>query len=470
MFTFLSRFRRQTAVLTALALVASVLVAVPVSAADDPEPSLKSKFSACVGDATEDRGFTDVLDTSNNAGDINCIAYYNITMGKSATTYDPLASVTREEMALFLTRLAKRVGIPMVADPADPGFTDIGDLPEESQTAIAQLKELGITKGNNASGTTYGPGGQVTRGQMALFIARLMKDMTPYGGDKSTDAHTPSDVDDLDSDDVGSPFTDLDRATKETYDAITNLYELGIIATGISETGYAPSASIRRDHMASFMTGVMDHSNLRPAGLSIQASDPSSFGENTGSVVASVRDDNFAAVPDQTVEIFGSADGAFDEDGACKTATGSCTWNDGNDEELTDESGNITTDGGAARGKTHMYYAWIGTEDEEKFDVDDTDHVYVKVESMNEELALKVTTSISEHADGYTADLDRGGSVTVTVQLVDTAADNGAAADGAKDVARAGIEIDVERDTLNRPQTRIVHHSRRGRSCTTTLG
>ena len=78
----------------------------------------------------------------------------------------------------------------------------------------------------------------------------------------------------------------------------------------------------------------------------------------------------------------------------------------------------------------------------------------VSVESINEEQALKVTTSISKNADGFTADLDRGGSVTVTIQLVDTAvtateaqADNtlteGAAAEGAKNVARAGIEITV---------------------------
>ena len=446
MFTFLSRFRRQTAVLTALALVASVLVAVPVSAADDPEADLEATFSACVGDAMGDAGFADVPDNHANAGDIDCIAYYGITRGTGDGTYSPLMSVTREQMALFLIRLADRVGIEMVSDPDDAGFTDIGDLSDESQTAINQLADLDITKGNNASGTTYGPADNVTRGQMALFIDRLMDQMTPYGGADSTDAHTPSDVDDLDSDDIGSPFTDLDRVTKETYDAITSLWELGV-ASGISDTGYAPAASIRRDHMAAFMTGVMGHSNLRPAGLSIQASVPSSFGENTGSVVVSVRDDDFAAVPDQTVEIFGSDAGAFDEDGACKSATGACTWNDGNDERLTDESGNIVSDGGAARGKTHVYYAWIGSEDEEEFDVDDTDHVSVSVVSMNEELAMKVTTSISEHADGFTADLDKGGSVTVTVQLVDTAIESGdnagAAAEGAKDVARAGIKISV---------------------------
>ena len=190
MFTFLSRFRRQTAVLTALALVASVLVAVPVSAADDPKPSLEATFSACVGAAAEDAGFTDVLDGHGNAGDINCIAYYGVTKGTSASTYSPLTSVTREHMALFLTRLAGLVGIEMVSDPDDPGFTDTGDLSNESQTAIAQLADLEITQGT--SDTTYSPGDSVRRDHMALFIKRLMNKMTPIGGADSCSATTPN--------------------------------------------------------------------------------------------------------------------------------------------------------------------------------------------------------------------------------------------------------------------------------------
>ena len=68
------------------------------------------------------------------------------------------------------------------------------------------------------------------------------------------------------------------------------------------------------------------------------------------------------------------------EDGACKMPATACEWNDGTDEELTDESGNIVSDGGAPDGETATYYAWIGSEDEEEFDIDDTDHVSVTVD------------------------------------------------------------------------------------------
>ena len=437
MFAFFNRSRRHVAVLTALAMVASVLVAAPAVAADDPEPDLEATFTACVDVPSAE--FTDVPAAHSNTGDIDCIAYYGITMGTGDGNYSPSMAVTREHMALFLTRLAARVGIEMVSDPGDPGFTDIGDLSANSQTAIAQIADLEITSGTG-DGTTYSPADHVERGHMALFLFRLMNLMTPYGGADSTDAHTPSDVDDEDSDDIGSPYTDIRSVTVRTNDAITALYELGVVS-GISATAYAPTASITRAAMAEFMAGVMDHSNLRPAGLSMQVSDPSSFGRNEGDAVVSVRDDSFAAVADQVVDIFL---GDFDEDGAC---TPDCVWNDGTDEELTDEDGNIVSEGGAARGKTATYYAWIGSEDEEEFDVDDTDHVSVEVESKNEEQAMKVTTSLSDNADENTADLDKGGSVTITVQLVDTAQTTGenigqADAD-AKDVARAGIEITV---------------------------
>jgi len=211
------KYRRHIAVLAALAMVASVMVAAPAVAAD-PEPDYGATFDAC--GAAPDSGFEDIPSNHANAGDINCIAYYGITKGTSATTYSPLMSVSREHMALFLTRLAGLVGIDVSDDPNDPEFTDTGELSDESQTAIAQLADLGITKGT--SETTYSPGDGVTRGQMALFISRLMNHMTPQadgaiGLSTTTQyGYTPSDVADNDKKaDIKSSFTDLGRATKD---------------------------------------------------------------------------------------------------------------------------------------------------------------------------------------------------------------------------------------------------------------
>ena len=447
MFASIRRIRRQIAVLTALSLLASVLVAVPaVAADDDPKQDYLATFSAC--DDAPSSGFEDVPSNHANAGDIDCIAYYGITKGTSATTYSPLMSVSREHMALFLTRLAGLVEIEIASDPADAGFTDIGDLSAESQTAINQLADLGITQGTSAS--TYSPGDSVTRGHMALFISRLMDLMDPMAENSNTVfGYTPEDVvdvaDDADTEadeskTVKSPFTDLQSSTKEAYDAITALWELGV-ASGISATSYAPDASITRAAMAEFMAGVLDHSNARPAGVTIQASKTWAFGDINDSVVAvSYRDDSFAPMVDVSVKIFASGNdvdagvGSFNEDGGC-TDVAECAWTD--DESLTDASGNIYETGTVSDGKTNTYYAWMGDADadENDFDVDTSPHATVTLSSTTDATDLKVTTDINSNStNGNTEDIDGDGSVTITVQLVDG---TGAA------VAKSGVTVNI---------------------------
>ncbi len=442
MFATLSRLRRRVAVLTALAMVASVLVAVPVAAADDdPKMDYKATFDACVGVGSAD--FEDVPASHANAGDIDCIAYYGITKGTSATTYSPVMSVTREHMALFLTRLAGLVGIDLASDPDDAGFTDIGDLSAESQTAINQLADLDITQGTG--GGNYSPDASVKRAHMALFIARLMDHMDPMAENKdNVFGYTPEkvvDKDDTDSTDdmddsktVKSPFTDINGVTKEAYDAINALWELGV-ASGIGPTSYSPDASITRAAMAEFMAGVLDHSNARPAGVSIQAAKTSDFGGYTTRVAVSYRDDSFAPMVDVSVKVFDSEMvGAFNDDGGCATAS-DCAWTE--DESLTDASGNIFQDGTVADGKKNTYYAWMGDADadENDFDVDTSPHATVTLSSTTDATDLKVTTDINENStNGNTVDIDATSSVTLTAQLVD--------GDG-NPVAKSGVEVNI---------------------------
>ncbi len=470
MFTFSGRFRRRVAVLSVLSLLASVLVVAASAVAADPKADYTATFSACVGAAAEDAGFTDVPSGHANAGDIDCIAYYGVTKGTSASTYSPLMSVTREQMALFLTRLAGLVGIEMVSNPDDPGFTDTAGLSDESQTAIAQLADLGITKGT--SDTTYSPADNVQRGHMALFVSRLMDKMVPQAdgaiGLSSTTqyGYTPSDVDDNDKDkDIGSPFGDLGRATKDEYDAITNLYELGV-AAGINATSYAPDSDITRAAMAGFMAGVLGHSNARPSGLSIQADPTTSWGEGSPNVVVSVRDDSFMAVEDQAVDVFSSAaaNNGLRKDGTCNFAASDdalggsidgdsspCVWNDNDD--ATDADGNLFTTGDVAQDTTKVFYAWIGSKDGATFDADTVDEETVSVSAKAAQASLKVTSDISDHADttydgnenetlneaedalGAKVDLRAVSSVTFTAQLKDGAGN---------DVARSGVSIRVE--------------------------
>ena len=120
-----------------------------------------------------DHMFEDVADDPN-ADDIARISPngLEITKGTSDTTYSPDAPVVRGHMALFLTRLYTSV-TGSDAPAGDTPFTDIGDRPAEEQAAIGSLHALGVTTGT--SDTTYSPHDNVTREQMASFVARMYR-------------------------------------------------------------------------------------------------------------------------------------------------------------------------------------------------------------------------------------------------------------------------------------------------------
>jgi len=350
-------------------------------------------------------------------GNINCIAHFGITKGTSATTYSPDAAVTREHMALFLVRLAGRVGIA-VPSAQEFGFSDIGHLDAGSRIAINQLAGLEITKGTSA--TTYSPADVVNRGQMALFIQRLMDKMEPVGNKDQAFGYTPADVVETAEREVASPFTDLGELTIETIDAITHLYELGVI-TDASGTKYEPSADITRASMADFMAAMLDHSNLRPAGLTVREARTANFGDTGVVVMVSMRDSAFGPLKGQAVDVFRIDDGeeGIDDQGVCvpRLVSGDCTWGVG--DSTTENRGNIWVTGFVGEGQTAVYYAWIGPQQGALFDADEFDEVTVSITPQRAESAIMVTSNVQEHADGNTVHLAQKRSVTLTVQLVD---------------------------------------------------
>ena len=120
-----------------------------------------------------DHAFTDIADDPN-ADDIARISPNGlaITTGTTDTTYSPDDPVIRAHMALFLTRLYERVA-GSEAPAADTEFTDIAERNAEQQAAIGQLLGLGVTTGTTP--TTYSPTNNVTREQMASFVARMYR-------------------------------------------------------------------------------------------------------------------------------------------------------------------------------------------------------------------------------------------------------------------------------------------------------
>jgi hypothetical protein len=110
---------------------------------------------------------TDYFDDDNDSvfeGDINAIAEAGITFGTGDREFSPNDTITRGQMAAFLARAFE---VPASSTDA---FTDDDDsIFEDDINAIAAA---GITVGTGPG--TYGPDENVTRAQMATFLARSL--------------------------------------------------------------------------------------------------------------------------------------------------------------------------------------------------------------------------------------------------------------------------------------------------------
>ena len=112
-----------------------------------------------------DSGFSDVAADSFHGPFIERMAELGVTTGcGDGTKFCPDDTVTRDQMAVFLTR-----AFNLDPGPA-PGFTDVAD-DAWYYDQVAALAASGITAGCG-DGTTFCPSQQTTRAQMAIFLAR----------------------------------------------------------------------------------------------------------------------------------------------------------------------------------------------------------------------------------------------------------------------------------------------------------
>ena len=152
----------------------------------------------------------------------------------SGTSYTAIAAGGFHGLALWLT---DSNGVePQVVCPR-PGtivpFADWAAASESHRHDITCVYELDVTTGTSA--TTYSPLDDVTRQQMASFLARLYWSITG--------SEAPA---------VAVPFLDMDTASVSHRDDIARIYGLGI-TTGTSPTTYSPLELVSRQQMASFL-------------------------------------------------------------------------------------------------------------------------------------------------------------------------------------------------------------------------
>jgi hypothetical protein len=129
--------------------------------------------------------FTDV-DASGEIGrainvlasdELATLSGIRIVAGRTASTFDPGAPVTRAQMASFIARATEAIILVRGYEIIDRGdcsgvFRDERTIPAAHAPSVTLLCAAGIVTGRRDG--TYGPHADVTRGQMAAFLMRLM--------------------------------------------------------------------------------------------------------------------------------------------------------------------------------------------------------------------------------------------------------------------------------------------------------
>ena len=419
------------------ALVASLFAvgASPAAAIDeDSKPDYATKMTACLGDAVADQGFTDLGTLDAQARNINCLAYYGISAGKTADTFDPNSNVTRGQMALFLYAAAGLMNVDLMGGDMMADYGDIAELGENRQNAIKALARNGIMSG---SGGEFRPHDDITRAEMAVALVALL-DHTPGVALKKETMGANAGLYVLGPAPGTLPNDNFDDATRtqprHIDNAISAAYELGVTSGTGDGTTFSPDAPVARRHMATFIINALSHSNARPTGVTAQV--------DGTSIEVSVRDAMFAPVVNATIDAFktstATAARAFKDDGTCSSRAGNfedagvpCEIDGGDAVTQTDGNVTLTLAGDVGEGQTA--WVWTGTLGDKVSA--DTELVEVAIEkgAAPAVTPTRVTMSTDLPKQPHLAvptDVTRahfGSIVTITIQLQGADPDDAAA-------------------------------------------
>lgn len=115
--------------------------------------------------------FTDVPPTSRYYGAVEAAARAGLIAGLPDGSFKPDATVTREQMAAMLTRLAGLPGSGATGALKTPAFADAADIAPWARGAVTAAAVRGLMLGVAAD--RFAPKATVTRAQAAAILARL---------------------------------------------------------------------------------------------------------------------------------------------------------------------------------------------------------------------------------------------------------------------------------------------------------
>ncbi len=180
--------------------------------------------------------FRDVPSDHWAFGQIQACSRAGIVMGYPDGTYQPGLPVTRDQMAVYISRAIAGGDANVPTGAAEPSFGDVAS-DHWAFPYIEYAAAHGVVEGYDDG--TYHPAEAVTRDQMAVYVARTMVGgdlVPPYPG-------APS-------------FGDVEE-NQWAYDAIEYCHGQGVVQ-GYPDGTYHPEMAVTRDQMAVYVARAFE--------------------------------------------------------------------------------------------------------------------------------------------------------------------------------------------------------------------
>jgi peroxiredoxin len=181
-------------------------------------------------------GFLDVNPDHWAYGEITACLAAGIVMGYEDGTYHPEGSVSRAQMAAYISRALAGDDASVPAGPATASFPDVA-TGHWAYKYVEYCQAQAIAGGYQDG--TYQPDALVTRDQMAVYVARAIVDPT---GDDGLASYTPPGT---------ATFPDV--ATDHWAYKHVEYCQAQAIVGGYQDGTYQPDAVVTRDQMAVYV-------------------------------------------------------------------------------------------------------------------------------------------------------------------------------------------------------------------------
>ena len=201
----------------------------------------KCHLSICGGRGNENAGprFTDVLPGSEGYDAVMWAAENGVAAGINDTEFRPDRTLTRQEGAVFVIRMARICGISLPKAADMTMFKDAGNISVYARNSVAACQMAKLLVGK--AGGIFDPNGIITKEEAAVLVYRLygIASKAPSSGEERVSTEPNAYLDEFNH----KLFFLKVPETLWSYQYIKTLYDMGMYDEGIA---FDPAASTTR--------------------------------------------------------------------------------------------------------------------------------------------------------------------------------------------------------------------------------